>query len=75
MPDGDSIVQAAMDGRDYTLGQLFDTLDETGAGIVRLVFRDADDRPVRGVIAIDGVETCEPVLAAIEALEAAWRHA
>jgi len=61
-----------IDDRDYTLGQLFDLIEESGAGLLKIIFRDENDTPLRGIIAFDGAETGEPIVKAVEALEKAW---
>lgn len=62
----------AIDDKAYTVGQLFDALEAWGAGIMRVVASDENDRPTRAIIVMQDAETIEPVLEALDALEEAW---
>lgn len=52
--------------------EMFDSLERWGAGIAKLVVRDANDKAIRACIVIDDPDGCESILAAIEAVEESW---
>lgn len=64
---------SSIDSNDYTLGQVFETLEESGAGLMTVVFRDEADTPIRGFVAFDGEETGIPLLEAVGKIEEANR--
>jgi hypothetical protein len=57
---------------DFTVLGLFEELEKWGGAIARVTFSDADDNPIRMVIAIDGREECEAIAAALDKLEEEW---
>ena len=55
-----------------TVAGLFDLMEETNAGVLKVVGRNEADEPYKAVIAIRGKEACKEILDAVEAIEAKW---
>lgn len=55
------------------LTDYFALMRESNAGVMKIIPRDKDDKPMGAAIFVDGPEADE-ILAAVEAVEAKWEN-
>lgn len=61
-------------GHETTVQDLFDTLEEWNAGVIKIVPRDESGKALRAVIVVQGVPDTDEILNAIQAVEQSWEE-
>ncbi len=55
-----------------TLGEMIAALRESGGACMKVVFRNKDETPLGAFIVLDGQETTQEVLEAVQKVEDSW---
>lgn len=65
-------LNSALSGEDFSLAGMFDLMEQSNAGIIRMIARDKDGNPIKGVILLGDRGTIEDVEKALDDLDEQW---
>ena len=62
----------AASSQDATIKSVFEEMDEWGAAIATVIFRDENDEPISMFVAVKGREACGDIENAVERVQQEW---